>query len=168
MKAKKALKRLTRVEALLSDVLKQYSAGEKEVRESLDSAKAAVARAWESVNRKVSAALEKKPAATKPGAKKKAASKSAVKAKSAKRPAQAAKAKGKPAVAAKKEVAKAAPARKRRVIAKRKSALRASNLNVARSSSSQPSPTAPKPQPGASEMSDVPSGMTASVVRHAD
>ena len=72
MKAKKALKRLTRVEALLSDVLKQYAASEKEVRESLDSAKASVARAFESVKGHIAAALDTKKA-KKPAKAKKAA-----------------------------------------------------------------------------------------------
>jgi hypothetical protein len=40
MKAKKALKRLTRVEALLSNVLDQYVAIEHRIEELLDSAKA--------------------------------------------------------------------------------------------------------------------------------
>jgi hypothetical protein len=50
MKAKKALKRLSRVETLLSDVIDQYAPKEQDVRELLDSAKSSVIRAKESVN----------------------------------------------------------------------------------------------------------------------
>ena len=50
MKAKKALKRLIRVEALLSNVIDQYAAGDHEVRELLDSAKESVVRAKKTVN----------------------------------------------------------------------------------------------------------------------
>ena len=50
MKAKKALKRLIRVEALLSNVLDQYSMSEKHVREALNSAKISVVRARESIS----------------------------------------------------------------------------------------------------------------------
>src|SRR5450631_851418 len=93
MKAKKALKRLTRAEKLLSDVLDQYSAGEKEVKELLDSAKTSVARAWESLSSKVSSTLEKKPAS-----KKRIAKKAAARIKSANaKPAKAKPAKTKPA-----------------------------------------------------------------------
>jgi hypothetical protein len=45
MKAKKAFKRLERVEALLSNVIDQYPAHERGVRELLNSAKASVLRA---------------------------------------------------------------------------------------------------------------------------
>jgi hypothetical protein len=71
MKAKKALKRLTRVEALLSDVVDQYDAIEPSARELLDSAKASVVRAKETVDVKASAKAAKKPPAkaekSKPG-----------------------------------------------------------------------------------------------------
>jgi hypothetical protein len=93
MKAKKALKRLTKVDALLTKVLDQYTAGEKEVRAALDSAKTSIAGAWDSVSRAV-AAKPKSKAKTKP-----------VKAKHAKKPARAAKAKRKPVVAAKRKLA---------------------------------------------------------------
>jgi hypothetical protein len=45
MKAKKALKKLKRVETLLSNVIDQYAANERGVRELLDFAKASVVRA---------------------------------------------------------------------------------------------------------------------------
>ena len=61
MKAKKALKRLTRVETLLSDVVDQYGAIKADVRELLDSAKASVARARETVDLKASGKAAKKP-----------------------------------------------------------------------------------------------------------
>jgi hypothetical protein len=44
MKANKALKRLTKIETLISDVTERYSAGAHHVREALHEAKAAVAR----------------------------------------------------------------------------------------------------------------------------
>jgi len=61
MKAKKALKRLSRVETLLSDVIDQYAPKEKDVRELLDSAKSYVIRAKESVNVQASSASKKPP-----------------------------------------------------------------------------------------------------------
>ena len=45
MKAKKAFKRLERVEALLSNVIDQYAANDGSIRELLDSARASVRRA---------------------------------------------------------------------------------------------------------------------------
>jgi hypothetical protein len=44
MKANKALKRLTKIEALISDVTERYSAGAHHIREALHEAKAAVVR----------------------------------------------------------------------------------------------------------------------------
>jgi hypothetical protein len=44
MKANKALKRLTKIEALISDVTERYSAGARHIREALHEAKDAVAR----------------------------------------------------------------------------------------------------------------------------
>jgi hypothetical protein len=62
MKAKKAVKRLTRVEALLSNVIDGFAAGERAVKELLGNAKAAVVRARKTVNVKTAApAAEKKP-----------------------------------------------------------------------------------------------------------
>jgi len=49
MKANKALKRLTHVEDLLSDVMERYSASASDIRENLQSAKAAVGRAKDAV-----------------------------------------------------------------------------------------------------------------------
>ena len=67
MKAKKALKRLSRIETLLSDVIDQYAPKEQDVRELLDSAKSSVIRAKESVNAPTSPASRKPPAkATEP------------------------------------------------------------------------------------------------------
>jgi hypothetical protein len=97
MKAKKALKRLNRVEALLTEVLDQYTAGEKDVRAALDSAKTSIASAWESVNRAVAA---------KPKSRVKAKAKAKpVKSQNARQPKRAAKAKRKPVVAAKRKFA---------------------------------------------------------------
>jgi len=61
MKAKKAIKRLGKVETLLSGVIDQFAASVDGVRELLDSAKASVARAVEAVNVHSSAAAPKKP-----------------------------------------------------------------------------------------------------------
>lgn len=61
MKAKKAVRRLNKVEDLLSSVLDQYAAVEDRVRELLDSAKESVVRARASLN--LSPRTAKKPAA---------------------------------------------------------------------------------------------------------
>ena len=50
MKAKKALKRLTKVETLLAGVIDQYPGSTGNVRELLDNAKASVGRAKKTVN----------------------------------------------------------------------------------------------------------------------
>jgi hypothetical protein len=68
MKATKALKRLTHVEDLLSDVMERYSAGASDIRENLQDAKAAVGRAKDTVSLQES--LEKKSARKKGDAKK--------------------------------------------------------------------------------------------------
>lgn len=62
MKAKKALKRLTRVEALLSDVIDRYAATERDLKDLLGEAKASVVRAKETVTVKASPATKKPPA----------------------------------------------------------------------------------------------------------
>jgi len=61
MKAKKAVKRLNRVEALLSNVIDGFAEGERAVKELLDNAKAAVVRARKTVNVKTATVAEKKP-----------------------------------------------------------------------------------------------------------
>lgn len=61
MKAKKALKRLSKVETLLTNVIDQYAGSEGNVRELLDSAKASVVRAKKTVNVKASPKAVKKP-----------------------------------------------------------------------------------------------------------
>jgi hypothetical protein len=61
MKAKKALKRLNKVELLLSQVIDQFSAGSASFGELLGSAKAAVVRAQKAVNSQLSARTAKKP-----------------------------------------------------------------------------------------------------------
>ena len=61
MKAKKAVKRLVKVEALLSNVLDQYSTSTGSVRELLDTAKASVIRAKESIDLMSAATTAKKP-----------------------------------------------------------------------------------------------------------
>jgi hypothetical protein len=63
MKAKKAVKRLTRVEALLSNVIDQYAGNGHRVKELLDSAKESVVRAKETVNQEASSKTTKKPPA---------------------------------------------------------------------------------------------------------
>jgi hypothetical protein len=63
MKAKKAVKRLARVEALLSSVIDQYGGNEQGLKELLDSAKESVVRAKETVNPQASSTATKKPPA---------------------------------------------------------------------------------------------------------
>jgi hypothetical protein len=60
MKAKKAVKRLTRVEALLSNVIEQYAASQTRVRDLLDSAKESVSRARTTVSLLVSKSAKKR------------------------------------------------------------------------------------------------------------
>jgi hypothetical protein len=50
MKANKALKRLTHVEELISDVMERYSSSVPDIREKLQDARAAVIRAKEAVS----------------------------------------------------------------------------------------------------------------------
>jgi hypothetical protein len=50
MKANKALKRLGKIEALMSDVTERYSSSASHIREALQNAKTAVARAKEVVS----------------------------------------------------------------------------------------------------------------------
>ena len=61
MKTKKALKRLSRVEELLSDVIGQYAENGSDVKELLASAKASVVRAKETVDVKAAKAAKKPP-----------------------------------------------------------------------------------------------------------
>jgi len=62
MKANKALKRLAKIEALISDVTERYSASAPHIREVLQDAKAAVTRAKESVSLQASSGTAKNPA----------------------------------------------------------------------------------------------------------
>ncbi len=62
MKAKKALKRLKKVETILSNVIDQLPASARGLRELLDSAKASVVRAKGVVNTHVDRAAKKPPA----------------------------------------------------------------------------------------------------------
>jgi hypothetical protein len=88
MKANKALKRLAKIEALMSDVTERYSASAPLLGEVLQDAKAAVARAKEAVSLQASSgtkgavakadrAAEKAAPAQKKAAVKKAATKAA-------------------------------------------------------------------------------------------
>ena len=61
MKAKKALKRLHRVEIILTTVIKKYAGRKPTLRELLDSAKGTVVRATETLN-KLPSATRKPPA----------------------------------------------------------------------------------------------------------
>jgi hypothetical protein len=61
MKAKKALKRLAKIEALMSDVTERYSASAPHIREVLQDAKAAVNRAKEAVSLQASSGTAKNP-----------------------------------------------------------------------------------------------------------
>ena len=62
MKANKALKRLSKIETLMSVVSERYSAGESHIREMLQDAKAAVARVKEAVSLQASSVKAKKSA----------------------------------------------------------------------------------------------------------
>ena len=62
MKANKALKRLSKIETLMSVVSERYSAGESHIREMLQDAKSAVARVKEAVSLQASSVKAKKPA----------------------------------------------------------------------------------------------------------
>src|ERR1700733_13983037 len=59
MKANKALKRLAKIEALISDVSERYSAGAHHVREALHEAKAAVARVKTAVTSQATSGMAK-------------------------------------------------------------------------------------------------------------
>ena len=59
MKSKKAVKRLTRVEALLSNVIDRYAGNPHRVKELLGFAKESVVRAKETVNRQTSSKAAK-------------------------------------------------------------------------------------------------------------
>ena len=61
MKLKKALKKLNRVDELLSDIADRYAAGDHVVHDFLDSAMAAVANAKETLATAVSDASSKRP-----------------------------------------------------------------------------------------------------------
>jgi hypothetical protein len=61
MKAKKALKRLNKVEALLSDVIDQFPGSKDRLGHLLDSAKDTVVRAQKTVNSQLSSRTGKKP-----------------------------------------------------------------------------------------------------------
>jgi hypothetical protein len=62
MKAKKALKRLNKVETILSNVIDQCPASARGLRELLDSARASVVRAKGAVNARAARAARKPPA----------------------------------------------------------------------------------------------------------
>ena len=66
MKSKKALKRLNKVESMLSRVIDSCPASARGLRELLDSAKASVGRAMEVVNARVAQAARRPPARSSP------------------------------------------------------------------------------------------------------
>jgi predicted nucleic acid-binding Zn-ribbon protein len=61
MKANKAVKRLAKIEALMSDVTERYSARAPHIREMLQDAKAAVTRAKEALSLQASSVTAKSP-----------------------------------------------------------------------------------------------------------
>lgn len=65
MKAKKVLKRLTKAETLLSDVLDQYSAAKDGLRELLNSARTSLSQARTVVDHEVTSPARKAPAKAK-------------------------------------------------------------------------------------------------------
>jgi hypothetical protein len=62
MKAKKALKRLDKVESLLSNVIDQFPDSARGLRDLLDTARSSVVRARETVGARVAKAAKKPPA----------------------------------------------------------------------------------------------------------
>ena len=64
MKAKKAIKRLSKVESILSNVIDQFSDSSNGLRELLDSAKTSIVRAKKTVGLQESSKAAKKPPAT--------------------------------------------------------------------------------------------------------
>jgi len=75
MKANKALKRLAKIEALISDVAKRYSSGKTHVRDALQDAKAALARVKAAVSSRAPVKTAKKSPPIKKAAKKRVAKK---------------------------------------------------------------------------------------------
>src|SRR5271169_4570794 len=69
MKSNKALKRLAKIEALISDVSERYSSSALHIREALQEAKAAFARVKEAVSLHASSKTAKKKAVKKRAAK---------------------------------------------------------------------------------------------------
>lgn len=63
MKARKAIKRLNKVESILSNVIDQFSESSNGLRELLDSAKTSIVRAKKTVGRQESTKVAKKPPA---------------------------------------------------------------------------------------------------------
>src|SRR5258708_669 len=61
MKANKALKRLAKIEALMSSVTERYSASAPHIREALEDAKAAITRAKEAVSLQTPSGTATKP-----------------------------------------------------------------------------------------------------------
>jgi len=62
MKVKKALKRLQKVETLLSTVIDQFPGSARGLRDLLDSARTSIVRAKETVNARVARTAKKPPA----------------------------------------------------------------------------------------------------------
>jgi len=62
MKAKKALKRLNKVESLLSNVIDQFPDSARGLRDLLDAARSSVVRARETVGARLARAAKKPPA----------------------------------------------------------------------------------------------------------
>jgi hypothetical protein len=62
MKAKKAIKRLSKVESILSNVIDQFSGSSNGLRELLDTAKTSIVQAKKTVGRQESTKATKKPA----------------------------------------------------------------------------------------------------------
>jgi small-conductance mechanosensitive channel len=65
MKAKKALKRLTKAESLLANVLDQYPAARNGLRELLDSARTSLSEARAAMDQEVAPPMKKAPAKAK-------------------------------------------------------------------------------------------------------
>ena len=157
MKANKALKRLSKIETLMSVVSERYSAGESHIREMLQDAKAAVARVKEAVSLQASSVKAKKPAKPKRKAGQEAPRRRRAHAKAA--VAKPARATTKVAPARKKAAVKKATAVKKAAVKPRtaktaKKNARVGRATVAKKTASAPAQAPQQPMPAQPELND--------------
>jgi hypothetical protein len=148
MKAKRAVKRLSRVEQLLADVIKGVSGLEQQVRDLLGSAKASVVSAKKTMQQKATAPADAK----KPSAKSEKPIKTRGTVKRKKKPASAARHAAPRAKAAKTSAKKAAvkaqkPKRATPAVKKLRPKVRSPRSGAARTHLAEPLSPAPEPLP---------------------